>query len=496
MLFLLDSNITIKSDPLSQDVEPDYDLAMTFQRLVAEGGHRALVHPSSRQDAARDPDAVRRAVRLRALGRYPLLQSPPRPGREQVGALGVPPPGSNDAVDQDLLAAVVGDAAELLVTEDDGIHRKARRLSVAERVLRLTDAVALIEGLFSPLPAPPPAVRRLKTHELDRGDPIWESLRADYDEFDDWLAKASREQRDALVVDGAGGRHAAVALLKPEPGGAYGKPGPLLKISTFKVAADHGRNKYGELLLKAVFEQCAAERLAGAYLTVFERHGGLVQLLDDFGFARLPVASSLGEAVLHKSYIPTDDDDDAVLPALDFHVRYGPPRMRVEGTTPYVVPIEPRWHRVLFPDAEPGDALFGVDQVTGTHPFGNALRKAYLCHAKTRSVGPGDPLLFYRSHDHKAVFVVGVCEAVHVGTSARDIAALVGQRTVYTYAQIEAQIDHGQVLVLLFRQCRVLRTDPMTLGDLVRAGALKSHPQSVTAVRPEGTAWLRQRLDG
>ena len=107
-LTLLDSNITIKSDTLSQDVEPDYHLAMTFQRLVAEGGHRALVHPSSRQDAARDPDAVRRAVRLRALGRYPLLQSPPRPGREQVGALGVPPPGSNDAVDQDLLAAVVG----------------------------------------------------------------------------------------------------------------------------------------------------------------------------------------------------------------------------------------------------------------------------------------------------------------------------------------------------------------------------------------------------
>lgn len=492
MLFLLDSNIAIKSDPLSGSIEADYDLAMKFHRFVS-GGHRALIHPSSALDATRDSDGERAATRLRSLARYPVLEAPPAPSTQQVAVLGAPQAASNDAVDQDLLAAVVADAVEVLVTEDIGIHKKARRLSVGERVLRLSDAVSLLEGLFAPLPQPPPAVRRVKAHQLDWDDPIWASLRVDYPGFDAWFLRSRRQQRDALLIDGTDGSHAAVALLKTEPDGAYGEPGPVLKISTFKVAPEHSRNKYGELLLKALFEQCAAENLAGAYLTVFDRQEALLQLLGDFGFQRLDARTPLGEAVLHKSYRPTDEHRRS-LSALDYHVRYGPPALKTDGTTPYVVPIEPRWHRWLFPDAEADDGLFPIALGAGSQPFGNALRKAYLCHAQARSVRPGDPLLFYRSRDQQAVTVVGVCEQVHVSSSPTDIAALVGRRTVYTYAQIEDQTQSAPVLVLLFRQCLVLRNDPVTLEDLVRHGLLRAHPQSVTRVHQKGLPWLRVRL--
>jgi len=53
------------------------------------------------------------------------------------------------------------------------------------------------------------------------------------------------------------------------------------------------------------------------------------------------------------------------------------------------------------------ETLFPATVAVETHPFGNALRKAYLCHASTRRLEPGAPLLFYRSKDEKAVFVVG-----------------------------------------------------------------------------------------
>lgn len=498
MLFLLDSNIAIKSDPLSHVVEDDYDLAMSFHRLVTAGHHRLLVHPSSLTDYDRDPDEERRNLRLRALARYEALPSPPAPGAGQRQTLGVPTPGSNDAVDQDMLAAVLGDAVEFLVTEDDGIHRKAQRLGIAARVLRLADAVALIESLFTPLPQAPPAVSRLLAHELRLDDPIWDSLRSDYaPDFDTWLAGARRQQREALVVAGAENRYAAVALLKPEPGGEYGLSGPLLKVSTFKVDAEFSGNKYGELLLKTIFDICAAGRQAGIYLTVFERHAALTELLNDFGFQPLDERSPLGELVMHKRLVPSLPDAET-LPALDFHIKYGPPTLRLPGTTAHVVPIEPRWHRLLFPDAEPAadaaQTLFPASLGAGTHPFGNAIRKAYLCHAASRRVSPGSPLLFYRSGDEQAVFVVGVCEAVHVSAEAPHIAALVGRRTVYTYAQIEDHVRRGAVLVLLFRQCIVLRDDPITLDDLVRAGAIGSHPQSVSRVRPEGMSWLQQRL--
>lgn len=493
----MDSNVAIKSDPLSHVVEEDYDLALRFQQLAAEGSHRLLVHPSSLLDFARDPDRVRAGLRERSFGRYSALPAPPSPSTAQIDMLGEPEPGSNDAVDQDLLAAVLGDAVAFLVTQDTGIHQKARRLGVAERVLRLPDAIALIEGLFVRLPQPPPSVERLKAHQLDLTDPIWESLRRDYPGFDGWLARVRRDQRDALVVGGDPSRRAALCLLKHEPNGEFGVPGPLLKISTLKVSPDHSGNKYGELLLKAVFDQCASERHCGVYVTVFPHHSELLGVLADFGFETLPTGTPLGELVLRKR-LTWDEHEERDLAALDFHVRFGPPALKIDGTRPHLVPIEPRWHRLLFPDAEPAHAeaetLFPATVGVETHPFGNALRKAYLCHAATRRLQPGDPLLFYRSRDEQAVFVVGVCEAVHRSTNADEIAALVGRRTVYSYAEIQGQAQRNEVLVVLFRQARVLRTDPITLDDLMAADAARAWPQTIQQVRREGLGWLQQRL--
>lgn len=492
----MDTNVAIKSDPLSKDVEDDYDLALRFQKLAAEGGHRLLLHPSSLTDCDRDPDAARSDLRKRSFERYSMLDGPPARTPHQVALLGNPEPGSNEAVDQDLLAAVLADAVAFLVTQDDGIHKKARRLGIDDRVLRLADAIATIEGLFVRLPKPPPSVQRRKAHELDLGDPIWNTLRGDYDGFDKWLAGARREQRDALVVGEDTSHLAAVCLLKDEPHGEYGIPGPLLKISTFKVSHEFSGNKYGELLLKAVFDQCATSGPAGVYVTVFEKHSELLDVLAAFGFARIDRRSPLGELVLHKRLNPSVTEMSEI-DALDFHVVFGPPALKVSGTTPHIVPIEPRWHRLLFPDAEPAhldSALFPLSAGVTTHPFGNALRKAYICHANTRKLRPGDPLLFYRSGDEKAVFVVGVCESIHASSNADEIAALVGRRTVYTYAQIQAQVKHKEVLVVLFRQAKVLRADPLTLEDLKAAGAARAWPQTIQKTRPEGTAWLTQRL--
>lgn len=411
--------------------------------------------------------------------------------------LGEPVPKSNDAVDQDLLAAVLGDAVAFLVTQDDGIHKKARRLGVEDRVLRLSDAIATIEGLFVRLPRPPPSVERRKAHELDLSDHIWDSLRADYEGFDKWLVGARREQRDALVIGEDPARLAAVCLLKDEPGGEYSIAGPLLKISTFKVSPECSGNKYGELLLKAVFDQCATSQVAGIYVTVFEKHAELLDVFAAFGFDTIDERSSLGELVLHKRLHWTVEEATATS-ALDFHVAFGPPALKVAGTQPHLVPIEPRWHRLLFPDAEPAhldaETLFPATAGVETHPFGNALRKAYLCHANTRRLAPGDPLLFYRSSDEQAIFVVGVCEAVAVSRDADEIAALVGRRTVYAYAEIQRQVKRADVLVILFRQAQVLRADPITLDDLKTAGAAVGWPQTIQKMRLEGMEWLTQRL--
>ena len=145
-------------------------------------------------------DAAKREARLRLFEKYEALVNPPPVSTEQAAALGVSAPGSNDAVDQELLAAIVGDAAEYLVTEDDRIHRRARRMGVGDRALFVADAMAMLTALHVNLPQPPPALQRVKTHELNLADPIFDGLREDYDGFDDWFRKAARNQRDALLV--------------------------------------------------------------------------------------------------------------------------------------------------------------------------------------------------------------------------------------------------------------------------------------------------------
>lgn len=181
--------------------------------------------------------------------------------------------------------------------------------------------------------------------------------------------------------------------------------------------------------------------------------------------------------------------------ALDYHVRYGPPALAIETGRVFVVPIEPKWHRVLFPDAEPFDgALLPATAGLAIQPFGNALRKAYLCNSSSRLLRPGDTLLFYRSEDEKAVYVVGVCEDVMVSASAEHIAATVGRRTVYSMDDIAAMARNRDVLVVQFRQDRILTEEPIDLEELLAAGVVRSWPQSITRTRPEGLEWLIQRL--
>lgn len=501
VLFLIDSNIAITSDPMSHELEAGAESAMQFMRMSAAHHHDVRTHPACQMDFARIKDPVKRRARLIVFGRYTPLISPPAISQAQKDELGVPEVGSNDDVDQLLLAAVVGNAAEYLVTEDDGIHRRARRMGVEDRVLRLSDAILMLSALHADLPDPPPSVRAVKTHELNIEDSIFDGLKEDYghDTFVAWFEKCARTQRDALVVEGDGD-HAGIVILKPEPTGEHGLPGPQLKVCTFKVADAYNGQKYGELLLKAILDRAHREQHVGLFVTVLDKQVALIALLEDFGFRAMPgVLTDVGELVYEKPLVPSAAEEPDSMDALDFHVRYGPPTLRVLGQTCHAIPIEPRWHRILFPDAErepaEEDALFPATEGLTTQPFGNALRKAYLCNAPSRLLQPGDPLLFYRSQDERAVFVVGVVEATLRTHDPSEIAATVGRRTVYSLPEIERLTRKGEVLVIMFRQARILRDEPITLAELIAGGVLTSHPQAVSKTRPGGTPWLAQRLD-
>lgn len=140
-------------------------------------------------------------MRATLLKKYTFLSSPPDVSILDSSIVGTPEIGTNDYVDNCYLAAVKADAVDFLVSEDKGVHRKARNLGVESRVLLLQDAINLLKDLFDESPEPLPAVEEAYIYELNDQDIIFESLREDYKpDFYDWLKKCKREHRKAYII--------------------------------------------------------------------------------------------------------------------------------------------------------------------------------------------------------------------------------------------------------------------------------------------------------
>jgi GNAT superfamily N-acetyltransferase len=485
MKLLIDTNIFIPLEPTAEgDLGPGTEPAVRFASRAQTFGCTLFVHPASRDDIDRDKDDRRRRLRTQTFQKYAQLPDPPPITPDIEALIGSATPQSNDWVDDLLLVALRSNAADWLVSEDARIHKKAKRLQVADRVFRVREALTALEQLFG-VPQPPPAVRAVKAHAVNRADSILDSIRRDYSDFDVWLDKCAREHRQAWIVE-ADGQYGGLTIINNERAHAHGLSGKVLKICTFKVSERHNGFRYGELLLKTVFDFAVKRGFDHLFVEAFEKHEPLVALLSEFGFDPLPERTTRGELVLAKPMKP--DPASRSMSGLDLHRRFGPHAVRLDGTPAFLIPIQPRYHRILFPEAEPQ-----LELAAGASPAGNAIRKAYLCLAPSRQIRSGDNLLFYRSQGDGLITVLGVVEETLATRDPQRIAAQVGKRTVYSFAEIRSMCDRGEVLAILFRQARIL-APALPLDDAVREGFAKGPPQSIVRL-PDGTGtWLTARI--
>lgn len=487
MKFLIDTNVLIPLEPTRlQDEELLTPQATQFLRLVQESRFQVFVHPAASVDIGRDRDIHRSRLRRVQMSKYPLLPDPPRPPATMTAVLGEVPSGSNNWVDHQLLAALVVNAVDFLVTEDQQLHRKTRRLDLGERILTLGDALELVRRLTDQPVDPPPRVEAVKAHAIQPDDPILESFRDDYPGFDRWFQKCCREHRQAWIIRASSGWVDGFCIVNEEQHPPAGLDGRVLKICSFKVAPHAVGRRFGELLLKAVFTFVHENSYDWLFITTFDKQAQLVDLLRDFGFEQLVSRIGLRELVFAKPLQPAPGSEDS-LGSLPFHIRFGPHYFR-QDVPWYLVPIQPRYGDVLFPETASQASLF-----PGEQPFGNAIRKAYLCHSNLRSVAEGDVLVFYRSEVDRGVIALGVVEDTLVSSSAEDILRWVGKRTVYSMGEIETMAAARAVLVVRFRQARFWKV-PVHPSTLQRVKVFKRAPQSIQTIQPEAIAWLMQHL--
>jgi predicted RNA-binding protein with PUA-like domain len=245
-----------------------------------------------------------------------------------------------------------------------------------------------------------------------------------------------------------------------------------LKICTLKV--DLGGTKFGELFLKIAFQYCVDNNISEVYLTHYHKEGdALSYLLESFGFGIAGILEDKEEVYL-KSLLPSENN----LQSANL-IEYYPCYRDDEEVKKFLVPVRPKYHDRLFPDYQPR-------QYRLTEPFeinipGNAIRKAYLSHSKTKKISPGDVLLFYRSHNHGRVTSIGVVEQTSHTNDSDEILRFIGQRSVYSQREIE-DLAKKQVLAILFTHNLNLPT-PLALNYLREHGIIQFAPQSIMEIQ-------------
>lgn len=481
MRFLLDTNILI---PLEDSKLPLVPSLANFVRLANAHGHTLMYHPASEEDIQQDVNAERRNQTLQRLGQYNRLDVRP------ACPWNTPGTNRNDAADNEILYALSLHAAHALVTEDQGIHSKAKARGLVHRVYTIQTAEDQLRRLHEQVPVQLPNIEDVPLYSLtpllDSG--FFDSLRAGYPPFNDWFEAKAREGRRAWInweQEGVLGGICIYAQQDDEPiTDAITLPGSALKLATFKVGETNRGKKVGELFLKMAFRYATNNKLENIFIHGdLDQHHFLFEMLEDFGFVYVGIhpGSDGRDAVYLKSH-PVIPPDNNQLSPFEYLCRYFPHFRHDAAIDKYIVPIQPAYHRILFPDYDsPVDQQISLFQQSNT--AGNAIKLAYLCHAPTKQINPGGVVFFYRSGDERAITSVGVVESYQTFDDAAEIAALVKRRTVYSMIEI-AGMAKKPTRVMLFRLIRHME-DPLSQAWLEQEGVLIGSPQSITKITHE-----------
>lgn len=503
---LIDTNVLIGLEDW-KEIAPEF---ARLQQLSSKYQHHLFVHDAAISDIRRDVDSARRRVTLSKVEKFERLSGVTPVGADELvarfGKISKP----NDEVDVALLHALFVGAVDFLVTQDQGIHSRARRLSpaFADRVLTVADAVNWLVADYEPKQVQLPLVEEVLAHQIDTTDEIFASLRDGYPGFDRWWRdKCVAMHRPCWKVS-LGDELAGLVVHKQETH-AEAKTknlGPkILKICTFKVKPKFRGEKLGELLLKQVIWYAQINSYDVIYLTTFPEQEVLIRVIEYFGFERSGLNDN-SELVFEKTLarqrlVPVEGDS-----LLEAARKNYPRFVATSPAKSFCVPIRGDYHDVLFPElADRAQAdLFEAQSIAVGRPRtpGNTIRKVYLCRSSTNQIEPGSVIYFYRSASatskiSQSITTVGVVERVTEVSDLEHLVRLTAKRSVFTGRQLQAMVNQSSRPIKAIDFLLIGHLSPAYgLADLKRDGVFVGHPpQSICALPDDRTVPLRNRVD-
>lgn len=225
--------------------------------------------------------------------------------------------------------------------------------------------------------------------EINLQDSFFQSLRDDYPGFDDWFKRKSNQ--DAFVQY-ENNKIIGFLYLKVEeqlvddvePNICANK---ILKVGTFKIEA-HG-TKMGEQFIKVIMDYAINENVDVCYVTIYEKHRSLINLVQQFGFEMYGVKGNgiYKENVYLKQMKKITGDINK-----DF------PLVNIIEVKKYLLSIYPKYHSVMFPDSilttENKNIITDVS-------YTNSIHKIYVCTMEqVENLKYGDIVVLYRTAEY------------------------------------------------------------------------------------------------
>lgn len=405
MRILIDTNIIIHREA-NRIVNEDIGLLFNWLDKLR---YDKCVHPLSIEEISTHQDEQVVSTMKVKIANYNLLKTE-SPDDPLIREIRINDTTRNDEIDTSIVKEVYNKRVDYLITEDRGIHRKAKILGCPEKIFKIDD---FIEKCTAENPELKDykvlSVKKEYFGNINLEDDFFDSFKEDYREFTDWFNRKADNISYVCKTDGS--VKAFLYLKREGVRENYDDITPVfprkkrLKIGTFKVTSTG--LKLGERFLKIIFDNALQYDVDEIYVTIFNKRDEqlrLIYLLEDWGFKHWGEKKS--ENGTEQVYVrECKPKPDLQRPKMSY-----PAVSR--KTSKWIVPIYPEYHTELFPDSILNNE--SPEDFTENEPYRNAIKKVYISRSIKRNLSGGDLILFYRTGGHYVgvVSTIGVVENV------------------------------------------------------------------------------------
>ncbi len=447
---LMDTNIIFKLED-NELVSEDFS---SLQQKCSEHGIKLYVHEESAKDIERDKNDQRKKITLSKINKFEKIEGTTIPNKNELEKEYGRIKGENDYVDVVLLHTLKQRIVDFLITEDHGIHKRAKDTELDGRVFKAKEALLWVRHKYENISVPLPSIKDTHCHKIDREDNIFNSLEKDYPEFREWFVNSCVNQHRACWVIKLHNEDeiAGIAIRKnesfqnlksdlPNVSSDFTRnPKKILKICTFKINERYRGEKLGEQLLKQIFWWSYRNKYDLVYLTVYSKHEFLIDLLTQYGFRK--IGNKDKENVLAKAFSPEIFNIELVEDALKFAYQYYPNFRDGKEIEKFLIPIHSDFYQKLFPENDRRIQLPLPFLMDGSGIPCHTIRKVYVCHAQIKKIKPGSILLFYHTKDtdnpnSQRLLTIGIVDGFHITNCAKELLRLTAKRSVFNEKELK-----------------------------------------------------------